>query len=114
MFNHAQPLHGSKLRAFFVVVCSMGAPKKVAAGGGGGAKGGAVKDLQVTIYLNAGTGNAGKSVSKVRSGMDLVSELVQDLTKYFKIPELESEAEFPGEMTEALCIDRRRVQYCRF
>jgi hypothetical protein len=94
----------SKLRASFVAVCSVGAPKKSDGGatdiGGGGATGGG---LQVTIYLNAGTGDGGESMSKVRiccNNIDVVSELVQDIVKHFKITELESEADFPAELEE--------------
>jgi hypothetical protein len=45
----------------------------------------------------------GQSHLRVRlqcDSMDLAAELIQDLGRYFKLDELESEADFPAEFRE--------------
>lgn len=58
-------------------------------------------DVLVISIQNVSEG--GQSYLRVRlqcNSMDLAAELVQDLAKYFKLDELESEADFPAEFRE--------------
>ena len=102
---------GSKLRASFVAICNLPNTSKKGASGSSAADLGEGIDSdgaisrgnsrpEVTVYLNAGT-DGGQSVSKVRiccNNMDVVAEMIQDMIKFLKMTELESEADFPIEM----------------
>jgi hypothetical protein len=56
-------------------------------------------DILVVNIQNVSEG--GQSHLRIRlqcQSMDLAAELVQDLARYFKLEELESEADFPAEL----------------
>lgn len=62
-----------------------------------------VSDAEVLAISIQNVSEGGQSYLRVRlqcNSMDLAAELIQDLAKYFKLEELESEADFPAEFRE--------------
>lgn len=60
-------------------------------------------DAEVLAISIQNVSEGGQSYLRIRlqcNSMDLAAELVQDLAKYFKLEELESEADFPAEFRE--------------
>lgn len=60
-------------------------------------------EAEVLVISIQNVSEGGQSYLRVRlqcNSMDLAAELVQDLGKYFKLDELESEADFPAEFRE--------------
>jgi hypothetical protein len=58
-------------------------------------------DADVLVVNIQNVSEGGQSHLRIRlqcQSMDLAAELVQDLTRYFKLEELESEADFPAEL----------------
>jgi hypothetical protein len=58
-------------------------------------------DADVLVISIQNVSEGGQSHLRVRlqcESMDLAAELVQDLTRYFKLEELEAEADFPAEL----------------
>ena len=58
-------------------------------------------DVELLVISIQNVSEAGQSHLRVRlqcQSMDLAAELVQDLARYFKLEELESEADFPAEL----------------
>jgi hypothetical protein len=58
-------------------------------------------DADVLVVSIQNVSEGGQSHLRVRlqcQSMDLAAELVQDLARYFKLEELESEADFPAEL----------------
>ena len=60
-------------------------------------------DQEVLVISIQNVSESGQSHLRVRlqcNSMDLAAELMQDLVKYFKLEELESEADFPSEFKQ--------------
>ena len=122
-----------KLKASFVSVCgnSMGSSSKVDALDCSRTPSNKSSDpfsgelLQILANIDTdyrGRGGSSSSASGGTSGsflrvqicsdsMELVGNLVQDLGKYFKISDLESEAKFPGAMEELRQVLDRVTEY---
>ena len=107
--SHLVKVNGDKVKICFVSVCRPSKHADASPGGAGGPTRGGARAQEVYepqplhIVGNKAATDDGKPGLRVRircDDMDLAADVIQDLARYFKIGELDAEADFPEDLAK--------------